>query len=239
MKMQITTIRPSMQRRIIITLIPFLSFLCIYILESICVYCLEYGSAPYEIVGNIGIAFIIPMFVSIPYIIKVNRQKIVFDGYIMKVTPTIGYTKEIQVRDIKACNILKNKTVVLMDDESNVLCNYLKKLDEDNVIYYALKRNRKCVFSITDKNDNQAVLKDRVADTFQENEYREDEIDMNIFLSIRKAGRIELIVQLLIAMLIPVSILIISKYVSRDLIIVSVFAVFVIGYIILILVGKW
>ena len=80
------------------------------------------------------------MFVSIPYIIKVNRQKIVFDGYILKVTPTIGYTKEIQVTDIKACNILKNKTVVLMDEKSNVLCKYPKKLDKDNVIYYALKR---------------------------------------------------------------------------------------------------
>lgn len=236
--MQTTTIRPSIQRRIIITLIPFLSFLCMYILEGICVDYLEYGSASYEIVGNIGIAFIIPMFVSIPYIIKVNRQKIVFDGYILKVTPTIGYTKEIQVRDIKACNILKNKTVVLMDEKSNVLCKYPKKLDEDNVIYYALKRNRKCVFSITDKNDNQAVLKDRVADTFQENEYNEDEIDVNVFLSIRKAGRIELVVQLLIAMLIPISIFIISKNASRDLVTFSVLAVFIIGNILLLLVGK-
>lgn len=73
--MQTTIIRPSVKKRIIVTALPFLSFLCMYVLASISAYHLEYGSTAYNVVLSIGVSFFIPMFVSLPFVFKVNRQK--------------------------------------------------------------------------------------------------------------------------------------------------------------------
>ena len=187
--MQTTIIRPSIKKRIIVTLIPFLSFICMYLLVSLCTYKLEYGSTAYHIVLNLGMAFFIPMFLSLPYILKANRQKIIFDGYSFKVTPTIGCTKEISLTDVKVCNIVKGKKVVLLDENSNVICKYPRKIDREDVVINALRRNPKCVFSATDKNDNQTIIKNNQSAHYEEDFYQEGELDINVLSTLSKTRR--------------------------------------------------
>lgn len=216
--MQTTIIRPSIKKRIIVTLIPFLSFICMYLLVSLCTYKLEYGSTAYHIVLNLGMAFFIPMFLSLPYILKANRQKITFDGYSFKVTPTIGCTKEISLTDVKVCNIVKGKKVVLLDENSNVICKYPRKIDRDDVVINALRRNPKCVFSATDKNDNQTIIKNNQSTHYEEDFYQEGELDINVLSTLSKIRRRVIIGLMVCYLLVPALILIVITSASSDLV---------------------
>ena len=72
-------VRNSVAKRVIVTLMPAISFLCMFGLAAISVNFLEYGSTADRIVGYIGVSCIIPMIVSIPFIFKVNREKTVLE----------------------------------------------------------------------------------------------------------------------------------------------------------------
>ena len=61
-------VRNSVAKRVIVTLMPAISFLCMFGLAAISANFLEYGSTADRIVGYIGVSCIIPMIVSIPFI---------------------------------------------------------------------------------------------------------------------------------------------------------------------------
>lgn len=86
-------VRNSVAKRVIVTLMPAISFLCMFGLAAISVNFLEYGSTADRIVGYIGVSCIIPMIVSIPFIFKVNREKTVLDINTFYVTPFVGRKK--------------------------------------------------------------------------------------------------------------------------------------------------
>ena len=104
-------VRNSVAKRVIVTLMPAISFLCMFGLAAISVNFLEYGSTADRIVGYIGVSCIIPMIVSIPFIFKVNREKTVLDINTFYVTPFVGRTKNIPVQDVKVCTIGRRKPV--------------------------------------------------------------------------------------------------------------------------------
>ena len=83
-------VRNSVAKRVIVTLMPAISFLCMFGLAAISVNFLEYGSTADRIVGYIGVSCIIPMIVSIPFIFKVNREKTVLDINTFYVTPFVA-----------------------------------------------------------------------------------------------------------------------------------------------------
>lgn len=212
--MQTTIIRPSVKKRIIVTALPFLSFLCMYVLASISAYNLEYGSTAYNVVLSIGVSFFIPMFVSLPFVFKVNRQKISFDGYTLRLTPGIGRSREIKLTDVKVCNIVKGKTVVLLDEKSNTLCRYPVKSDEYNTVINALQKNPKCVFSSTDKHDIQTITKSTETENYHENRYmeepyREEELDVNVVSALSKIRRRVIAELMLCYILVPTLIVLI------------------------------
>lgn len=157
--MESIVVRHAKAKRILITFMPAICFLCMYLLESICVYCLEYGSAAYEIVGNIGIMFLMPMVVSIPLVFKVHREKIIFDGYHLEVTPFIGKTRSVPLQDVKACAIYKTKKIKLFDRNSNLICQYQGNEDRENVILRSLQQAGKCVFTFRINSEKQIVAK--------------------------------------------------------------------------------
>ena len=92
-------VRHPVAERVIVTLMPAISFLCMYGLAAISVTFLEYGSTAEKIVGYIGVACIIPMIGSIPFIFKVNREKTVLDINTFYVTPFVGRTKSTQDKE--------------------------------------------------------------------------------------------------------------------------------------------
>ena len=153
------TVRHSKIKRIIITLLPALFFFGVFLCATICTKFLEYGSLADDIVGNIGLFLFVPMFLSIPFGIKVNREKIVFDGNNFAVTPFIGTTKTIPLPDVKICTISTSGEIKLFDKDSNLVCKYRGKQDEQKAILRALQRAQKCVFTFSDGKGTQTVAK--------------------------------------------------------------------------------
>ena len=140
-------VRNSVAKRVIVTLMPAISFLCMFGLAAISVNFLEYGSTADRIVGYIGVSCIIPMIVSIPFIFKVNREKTVLDINTFYVTPFVGRTKNIPVQDVKVCTIGRRKQIRLFDEKSNLICKYKgtlsgywsRRIDKFNRIIYTIE----------------------------------------------------------------------------------------------------
>lgn len=153
------TVRHSKIKRVIITLLPAIFLLGIFLCATICTKCLEYGSLADHIVSNIGLFLFVPMFLSIPFGIKVNREKIVFDGNNFTVTPFIGTTRTIPLPEVKICTISISGKIKLFDKDSNLVCKYRGKQDEQKTILRALQRAQKCVFTFSDGEGRQTVAK--------------------------------------------------------------------------------
>lgn len=154
-------IRHSKNKRIIVTLLPAICLLCMYLCAVISTYYFEYGSAGDRIMGYICVSLSVPMVVSIPFIFKVHREKILFDGCTFSVTPFIGKTKTIPLQDVKICTINRLNRITLFDDQSNRICRYYGAEDEENVILRALQRAETCVFTFRTRRDRQIVAKGR------------------------------------------------------------------------------
>ncbi|MGN0351805.1 MAG: DUF1266 domain-containing protein [Roseburia sp.] len=152
-------VRSSMAKRIIVTLLPAICFLGMYLCAAVSVNFLEYGSKADKIMGNIMLSLLIPMIVSIPFIFKVHREKTVFDGYTFVVTPFIGQKKTISLQDVKVCTIDKRKQIRLFDKNSNLICKYSETEDREKMILLALQRSGKSVFTFRIRNEKQIVAK--------------------------------------------------------------------------------
>ena len=148
-----------MAKRVIVTLMPAISFLCMFGLAAISVNFLEYGSTADRIVGYIGVSCIIPMIVSIPFIFKVNREKTVLDINTFYVTPFVGRTKNIPVQDVKVCTIGRRKQIRLFDEKSNLICKYKSTQDKEQIILKTLQKAGTCTFTFSVRNGKQVVVK--------------------------------------------------------------------------------
>lgn len=148
-------VRNSVAKRVIVTLMPAISFLCMFGLAAISVNFLEYGSTADRIVGYIGVSCIIPMIVSIPFIFKVNREKTVLDINTFYVTPFVGRTKNIPVQDVKVCTIGRRKQVVVKGSD-RIFTDYLatgevsKTINSYKSLYYVPQ-----ISSVSDKKQEQ------------------------------------------------------------------------------------
>lgn len=148
-------VRNSVAKRVIVTLMPAISFLCMFGLAAISVNFLEYGSTADRIVGYIGVSCIIPMIVSIPFIFKVNREKTVLDINTFYVTPFVGRTKNIPVQDVKVCTIGRRKQVVVKGSD-RIFTDYLatgevsKTINSYKSLYYVPQTS-----SVSDKKQEQ------------------------------------------------------------------------------------
>ena len=145
-------VRNSVAKRVIVTLMPAISFLCMFGLAAISVNFLEYGSTADRIVGYIGVSCIIPMIVSIPFIFKVNREKTVLDINTFYVTPFVGRTKNIPVQDVKVCTIGRRKQIRLFDKKSNLICKYKSTQDKEQIILKTLQKAGTCTFTFSVRN---------------------------------------------------------------------------------------
>ena len=152
-------VRNSVAKRVIVTLMPAISFLCMFGLAAISVNFLEYGSTADRIVGYIGVSCIIPMIVSIPFIFKVNREKTVLDINTFYVTPFVGRTKNIPVQDVKVCTIGRRKKIRLFDEKSNLICKYKSTQDKEQIILKTLQKAGTCTFTFSVRNGKQVVVK--------------------------------------------------------------------------------
>ena len=152
-------VRNSVAKRVIVTLMPAISFLCMFGLAAISVNFLEYGSTADRIVGYIGVSCIIPMIVSIPFIFKVNREKTVLDINTFYVTPFVGRTKNIPVQDVKVCTIGRRKQIRLFDEKSNLICKYKSTQDKEQIILKTLQKAGTCTFTFSVRNGKQVVVK--------------------------------------------------------------------------------
>ena len=142
----------SVAKRVIVTLMPAISFLCMFGLAAISVNFLEYGSTADRIVEYIGVSCIIPMIVSIPFIFKVNREKTVLDINTFYVTPFVGRTKNIPVQDVKVCTIGRRKKIRLFDEKSNLICKYKSTQDKEQIILKTLQKAGTCTFTFSVRN---------------------------------------------------------------------------------------
>ena len=126
-------VRNSVAKRVIVTLMPAISFLCMFGLAAISVNFLEYGSTADRIVGYIGVSCIIP--------------------------PFVGRTKNIPVQDVKVCTIGRRKQIRLFDEKSNLICKYKSTQDKEQIILKTLQKAGTCTFTFSVRNGKQVVVK--------------------------------------------------------------------------------
>ena len=152
-------VRNSVAKRVIVTLMPAISFLCMFGLAAISVNFLEYGSTADRIVGYIGVSRIIPMIVSIPFIFKVNRGENRIRYQYFLCNAICRKNKNIPVQDVKVCTIGRRKQIRLFDEKSNLICKYKSTQDKEQIILKTLQKAGTCTFTFSVRNGKQVVVK--------------------------------------------------------------------------------
>lgn len=144
--MESIVLRHSKGKRIFVTLIPALLFLCIYLLAVISNSFIEYGSEGYNNVEKIVDIFFLLMILDVPFIVKVHREKTVFDGRAFEVTPVLGKLRYIPVEKVGICAIYATGKVVLYDKDEKRICSYKATQDREKFVFHVLQRMNNCAF---------------------------------------------------------------------------------------------
>lgn len=208
--MKMLVLRNTMKKRIFITLLPLLSVLCLLTLIGICETFIERSSFLYDFLSVFSLVFFFPMIIGLPFTIKVNREKIKYDGYYLYITPFIGRTKELPLVEVGLAVIDSKNYVKLFNENGNKLCKYHKEQDFQGILLadldragvpiveYSYSAKAMLELPIEERQSGEKQSEERKDDAgegfleiygFKEKIYDKEDIDINIAKALEKTDR--------------------------------------------------
>ena len=204
-------LRNSTQKRTVITLFPLFCFLNIIIFGLFDFFeLIEHTSFVYDVYCFLLLLLFFAMIIGLPFTIKVNREKIKYDGYFLYVTPFIGFTKTVALVDVRLAVIDEKNWVKLFNEKGKKICRYPKERDEQEILLNDLKRAGVQIIEYShavkymlclppEDQKEKREIKDYGQDYlevygFKEKIFEKEDIDTNIVKALEKSNRRILVV---------------------------------------------